>query len=143
MKKHQEILNSQGGFTLIEIIAVLVILGILAAVAVPKFMNMQDEARKKTVQGALSAGASNATMAYSKFLMDNGSAPTKIDGNSWKNASKKVAIETDLGDFTAAYTYDSTKKSVTVTISAKTGSNTDWVTSLAATDKVKTFNIQS
>ena len=39
-------LKSSKGFTLIEIIAVLVILGILAAVAVPKYIDMQGEAKK-------------------------------------------------------------------------------------------------
>ena len=36
--------NNQKGFTLVEIIAVLVILGILAAVAVPKFLDLSDSA---------------------------------------------------------------------------------------------------
>ena len=41
-------LKNQKGFTLIEIIAVLVILGILSAVAVPKYFDMQAEARNKS-----------------------------------------------------------------------------------------------
>ena len=39
-------LRNEKGFTLIEIIAVLVILGILAAVAVPKYLSLVDQARE-------------------------------------------------------------------------------------------------
>jgi MSHA pilin protein MshA len=44
-------MKNQAGFTLIELIAVVVILGILAATAVPKFMNMSGAAQDAAVKG--------------------------------------------------------------------------------------------
>ncbi|NOX25485.1 MAG: prepilin-type N-terminal cleavage/methylation domain-containing protein [Deltaproteobacteria bacterium] len=137
------LLKNQQGFTLIEIIAVLILLGILAAVAVPKYMSMQDKAKEKSVQGALAAGASNVTMAYSKFLLDNSKVPTGISGNAWTDGAATSAItqdiETDLGDFTASYSYDSGV--VTVTLVTSTSAKLDWMQGYTGT-ATKTFTIQ-
>jgi prepilin-type N-terminal cleavage/methylation domain-containing protein len=68
-------LRNQKGLTLIEIIAVLVILGILAAVAVPKYLDMQDSARQKSAQAAVSEIKARASMVFSQSLLaTNGSA---------------------------------------------------------------------
>ncbi|MCX5834791.1 MAG: prepilin-type N-terminal cleavage/methylation domain-containing protein [Deltaproteobacteria bacterium] len=56
--------RNQRGFTLIEIIAVLVILTILVALAMPKYFSIQDEARKKAAQTALAAGGKPGITAY-------------------------------------------------------------------------------
>jgi len=63
--------SNQKGFTLMEIIAVLIILGILAAVAVPKYFDLQTEAKVKALQGALAEGVSRTNLAYAKFLLSN------------------------------------------------------------------------
>ena len=76
-------LKRQEGFTLIEIIAVLILLGVLAAVAVPKYTSMIDEAKKASAKGALAAGMSAASMGYASALLKVGDTPTgeQTNGN--------------------------------------------------------------
>ena len=66
-------LRNEKGFTLIEIIAVLVILGILAAVAVPKYISMMDQARISAAQSAIAEVKARASNYYaSQMLAKNG-----------------------------------------------------------------------
>lgn len=61
--------KNQSGFTLIELIAVIVILGILAATAIPKFVDLTSDARKAKVNAALGSLKSASEMAHGKFLV--------------------------------------------------------------------------
>ncbi|MCL1057131.1 prepilin-type N-terminal cleavage/methylation domain-containing protein [Shewanella gelidimarina] len=59
-------MQKQNGFTLIELVVVIIILGILAVTAAPKFINLQGDARASTLQGMKAALQGANSLYYSK-----------------------------------------------------------------------------
>lgn len=67
-------MRNQNGFTLIELVVVIVILGILAAVAVPRFVDMQVDARRSAVEGMLGTVRSATSLAHAQALVQGKTA---------------------------------------------------------------------
>ena len=118
-------LRNQKGFTLIEIIAVLIILGILAAVAVPKFLNLTSDAEDKAIEGALAAGMSTCSMQFARLALSTGSAP---GATAVATAAGNNAPGSDDFDYTfTGATSVVTVKAKWSNASARTGSTSaDW-----------------
>lgn len=84
-------MKKQSGFTLIELVIVIIILGILAVTAAPKFLNLQDDAKKSAAQGVQAAVSSSAQMVYSKSALEgeerlSSAGVTGSDGTSINTA---------------------------------------------------------
>ena len=114
-------MKRSAGFTLIELIIVIVILGILAVTAAPKFMNMQGDARKSVLNGMSASIKTAANLVYSKAII----------AGVEKKARQVLAIQGVTGDSTdIAFGYPTAADTgILEVLDAKTsatGANAEW-----------------
>lgn len=82
--------GSEDGFTLLEIIAVMVILSILAAVAIPRYVSLDEGARQKAIEAGIAELNGRETLTWSN---------EKISVSGWISDVKVFGqIDPDLGD---------------------------------------------
>jgi MSHA pilin protein MshA len=116
-------MKKQAGFTLIELVAVLVILALLGAMAVPRFSNMQDDALTAAKQGSSMAVKSAHSIAIAKLkdLPDVDQLVTYVGGESTLTAvATGVQVNINGTDYIVPTYTDPT-------CSSATGNTTDQV----------------
>ncbi|MCH7897513.1 MAG: prepilin-type N-terminal cleavage/methylation domain-containing protein [candidate division NC10 bacterium] len=65
-------LKNQKGFTLIELVIIIILIGVLAAVAIPKYVDLRDNAARAASQATLDAGRAGVTLDFASKVLTNG-----------------------------------------------------------------------
>jgi type IV pilus assembly protein PilA len=122
LRKLRERSQSEKGFTLVELLVVMLILGLLAAIAIPSFFNQRDKARDADAK----ADVRTAQTAAESYATDNNGSYAGID------------TETNLSDVEETLTDAVADGELTATVS---GGGTGYTLTMASDNEPNTFSI--
>jgi MSHA pilin protein MshA len=124
-------MKRRSNFTLVEIIAVLLIIAIMAAVAAPKFINLTTEARQGVAQAGINEAKASLSAGLAKAYLTNAKAGTNTVTCADVMSAAGVTASNTFGDITVTVADESTE---TITLTATqvgtatvTGVSDTWV----------------
>ena len=100
-------MRNESGFTLVELVVVISILGILAAFAIPRFISLETEARVSTTQSLAGSVRSAGALAHGLWLAQSSPATVNMEGATitiTDGYPDAATIDDALADFTG-YTF--------------------------------------
>ena len=79
------ILKSQEGFTLIELVIIIILIGVLAAIAIPRYVDLRDNAVRAAAQATLDAGRAAVSLDFADKVLNTGTYSTLTSGSTAGN----------------------------------------------------------
>ena len=105
--------KANSGFTIVELVVVIILLGILAATALPRFVDLDDQANAAAFEGVVGGLQTAVALYHAQWLAENKPvAGSQIDEfgnlrtntNGYPVATDNVSVVTDDGDCAAVFT---------------------------------------
>ncbi len=100
--ENNRIMNKQSGFSLIELVIVIVILGLLAAAALPRFLDVTDEAKKASIKG-IAGGFATAVLSARAQWEAGGRPQTDSKNVVDYDGTEFLLTSSDNGDYRDGY----------------------------------------